>query len=251
MAATMTWRSANPAFGTEAFQRSGFRDTTGAMTVVGTVNKTALSLLILAVTAGYVWNRGVTDPYVGTFTMAGVFGGLIVALATVFKPAWAPLTTPLYAALEGLALGGISLTFERAYPGIAGQAVFLTLGTLGALLLAYRAGIVKATEKFRMGVAAATGGILLVYLLTFVLGLFGVQVPLLHSNGLVGIGFSLFVVAIAALNLVLDFDLIETGARTGAPRYMEWYGAFALLVTLVWLYLEMLRLLAKLQSRER
>ena len=144
----------------------------------------------------------------------------------------------------GLALGGISVIFEASYPGIASQAVFLTFGTLGAMLLAYRSGLIRATERFKLGVMAATGGIAHVYLLSFILGFFGVGVPLIHSNGTFGILFSLFVVTIAALNLVLDFDLIERGVQRGAPRYMEWYGAFALLVTLVWLYLEILRLLA-------
>jgi uncharacterized YccA/Bax inhibitor family protein len=151
--------------------------------------------------------------------------------------------------LEGLALGGISVVFEATYPGIVNQAVFLTFGTLGALLIAYRAGVIRATDNFKRGVVAATGGIALLYFLSFILGFFGVSVPLIHSNGTFGILFSLFVVVIAALNLVLDFDLIEKGAARGAPKYMEWYGAFALLVTLVWLYLEILRLLAKLAAR--
>ena len=148
-----------------------------------------------------------------------------------------------------MALGGISFLFEQSYPGIVAQAVFLTFGTLGALLLAYRSGLIRATENFKLGVFAATGGIGVVYLLSFVLGFFDINIPLIHSTGTFGILFSLFVVVIAALNLVLDFDFIEEGAERGAPKYMEWYGAFGLLVTLVWLYLEILRLLAKLQSR--
>ena len=219
------------------------------MTITGTVNKTILSLLILLITASYVWGRGPSDPYFTIFTMVGVFGGLVVAIATAFKQTWAPLTTPLYAGLEGLALGGISVGFEAAYPGIVSQAVFLTFGTLGALLMAYRSGMIQATENFKLGVVAATGGIGLVYLLSFVLGFFGINVPLIHSSGTFGILFSVFVVVIAALNLVLDFDFIEQGAERRAPKYMEWYGAFGLLVTLVWLYLEILRLLAKLRER--
>ena len=222
---------------------------TDAMTLGGTVNKTALSLFILLITASYIWNRGPADPALPVWILGGVIGGLIVAIATVFKKTWSPVTTPLYAALEGLALGGISVIFESRYPGIVSQAVFLTFGTLGALLLAYRSGLVKATENFKLGVVAATGGIALLYLISFVLGFFGVSVPLIHSSGTWGILFSLFVVVIAALNLVLDFDFIETGVERGAPKYMEWYGAFGLLVTLVWLYLEILRLLAKMQSR--
>lgn len=222
---------------------------TETMTLGGTVNKTALSLFILLITASYIWNRGPADPALPLWIGGGVIGGLIVAIATVFKKTWSPVTTPLYAACEGLALGGISVIFESRYPGIVSQAVFLTFGTLGALLLAYRTGLVKATENFKLGVVAATGGIALLYLISFVLGFFGVSVPLIHSSGTWGILFSLFVVVIAALNLVLDFDFIETGVERGAPKYMEWYGAFGLLVTLVWLYLEILRLLAKMQGR--
>jgi uncharacterized YccA/Bax inhibitor family protein len=220
------------------------------MTITGTVNKTAMSLIVLLVAAMYVWGKGAQGQLPMFWVWGGVIGGFGVAMVTTFKPVWAPYTTPLYAALEGLALGGISYVFEQMYPGIVAQAVFLTFGTLGALLFAYRSGIIRATENFKLGVFAATGGIGLVYLLSFVLGFFGISVPLIHSSGTFGILFSVFVVVIAALNLVLDFDFIEQGAERGAPKYMEWYGAFGLLVTLVWLYLEILRLLAKLQSRD-
>ena len=249
MSAHLAMRSGNPALTAETF--SGFPAVTDdqVMTITGTVNKTIVSLLILLITASYVWGRGPSDPYFMVFTMVGVFGGLVVAIATAFKQTWAPLTTPLYAGLEGLALGGISVGFEAAYPGIVSQAVFLTFGTLGALLMAYRSGMIRATENFKLGVVAATGGIGLVYLLSFVLGFVGINVPLIHSSGTFGILFSVFVVVIAALNLVLDFDFIEQGAERRAPKYMEWYGAFGLLVTLVWLYLEILRLLAKLRQR--
>ena len=159
------------------------------------------------------------------------------------------MTAPIYAALEGLALGGISAVFESRYPGIVSQAVFLTFGTLAALLIAYRSGWIKATENFKLGVVAATGGIFFVYLISFVLSFFGVSIPLIHGSGVFGILFSLFVVVIAALNLVLDFDFIEQGAEQGAPKYMEWFAAFGLMVTLIWLYLEVLRLLSKLQQR--
>jgi uncharacterized YccA/Bax inhibitor family protein len=167
----------------------------------------------------------------------------------VFKKNWAIVTAPLYAVLEGLVLGGLSATFEARFPGIVIQAVGLTFGTLFALLLAYKSGVIKATENFKLGVVAATGGIALVYLAGFVLGFFGVSIPYIHGSGTIGILFSLVVVVIAALNLVLDFDFIESGAASGAPKYMEWYAAFGLLVTLIWLYLEILRLLAKLRSR--
>ncbi|HST45904.1 MAG TPA: Bax inhibitor-1/YccA family protein, partial [Luteimonas sp.] len=162
---------------------------------------------------------------------------------------WAPVTAPMYALVEGFFLGAISAMYNHMYNGIVLQAVMLTMGTLFALLFAYRSGLIKATENFKLGVVAATGGIALVYLATIVLGMFNINIPLIHESGLVGIGFSLVVIVIAALNLVLDFDFIETGAEQNAPKYMEWYGAFGLMVTLVWLYLEFLRLLSKLQSR--
>ena len=250
MSAHLALRSGNPALSADTFTRVPPVVGHETMTIGGTVNKTAMSLMILLIAAMYVWGRGVADDLPIRLVVGGVIGGFVVAIVTVFKQTWAPYTTPLYAALEGLALGGISYLFERSYPGIVAQAVFLTFGTLGALLFAYRSGIIRATENFKLGVFAATGGVGVVYLLSFVLGFFGISVPLIHSSGIFGILFSLFVVVIAALNLVLDFDFIEEGAERGAPKYMEWYGAFGLLVTLVWLYLEILRLLAKLQRRD-
>jgi uncharacterized YccA/Bax inhibitor family protein len=250
MSTHLALRSGNPALTADTFR--GTRAAVGedVMTIGGTVNKTALGLLLLFVAATYTWNLGSSgDVSVGMYTMLGVIGGLVAALVTVFKKTWAPITAPIYAALEGLALGGISVAFEAAYPGIVSQAVFLTFGTLGALLLAYRSGLIRATENFKLGVFAATGGIVFVYLTGFVLSFFGAGIPFIHGSGTFGILFSLFVVTIAALNLVLDFDFIEEGAERGAPKYMEWYAAFGLMVTLVWLYLEILRLLAKLQER--
>lgn len=249
MATHLSMRSGNPALTADTFRGERTLPGVETMTIGGAVNKTALALLILLITASFTWNMGIGDVRVGGFIMLGVIGGLITALVTVFKKTWAPVTTPLYAALEGLALGGISAAFEANYPGIVSQAVFLTFGTLAALLIAYRSGWIEATENFKLGVVAATGGIFFVYLISFVLGLFGVGVPLIHGSGTFGILFSLFVVVIAALNLVLDFDFIEEGAERGAPKYMEWYAAFGLMVTLIWLYLEILRLLAKLQQR--
>jgi len=251
MARALALRSGNPALSAGAFTRERFASDAGVMTIGGTVNKTALSLVILVIAAGWTWGRAAGNPAIGGLVMVGAIGALIAAIATVFRHAWAPYTTPIYAALEGLVLGGVSALFEAAYPGIVTQAVFLTFGTLAALLVAYQSGMIRATEKFKLGVMAATGGIALVYLLSFVVGLFGVRIPVIYSNSAFGILFSVFVVVVAALNLVLDFDLIEQGVSRGAPKYMEWYGAFALLVTLVWLYLEILRLLMKLQSRER
>lgn len=249
MSAHLTLRSGNPALTADTFQ--GVRSVTAddVMTIEGTVNKTAISLVILLAAATWTWNMRLGDPRVGIWMMAGVIGGFATAMVTIFRKTWAPYTTPAYAAFEGLALGGISAVFESRYPGIASQAVFLTFGTLGALLLAYRSGWIRPTENFKLGITAATGGIALVYLVGFVISLFGARIPLIHGSGTVGILFSMLVVTVAALNLVLDFDFIEEAAERGAPKYLEWYGAFGLLVTLVWLYLEMLRLLAKLQER--
>ena len=248
MANPLPVRSSNPVLREDTFR--GTRVVGGeAMTIQGTVNKTALALAILFVAAGWTWTLGVRDPRVPMVTMVGLIGGFACAMVTVFKKEWAPLTTPVYAALEGLALGGISLGFEARYPGLVSQAVFLTFGTLGALLIAYRSGLVKPTENFKLGIVAATGGIFVVYLISMVMSFFGTTMPMIHSATPLGIGFSVVVVVIAALNLVLDFDFIEQGAANGAPKYLEWYGAFGLLVTLVWLYLEILRLLSKLQER--
>ena len=244
----LTLRSGNPALNTKTF--SGFDMTTEAsMTIMGTVHKTALGLLLLMSTALFTWNMPAGDPRATGLMIVGMIGGLIVAIVTIFKHHLAKYTVPAYALLEGLALGGISKFFEVMYPGIVNQAVMLTFGTLGALLLAYRSGLIKATENFKLGVVAATGGIFFVYLISWVLSWFSVSVPMIHSNSNMGILFSIGVVVIAALNLVLDFDFIEEGSEKGAPKYMEWYGAFGLLVTLIWLYLEILRLLAKLSSR--
>ncbi len=245
-------KSGNPALGSNIFTSAPpaiGSDLT--MTIQGTVNKTALLLLILLVPAFYVWNEFFSGnvALVSPLMWLGVIGGLIFALITIFKKTWAPITAPAYAALEGLALGGISCMFEARFPGIVIQAVGLTMAVLFALLFAYKSNLIKVTENFKLGVAAATGGIFLFYLVQMVLSFFGVQIPYIHEGGMIGIGFSLFVVVIASLNLVMDFDFIEEGANRGAPKYMEWYGAFGLVVTLVWLYLELLRLLSKLQSR--
>ena len=248
-------RSGNPMFRSNAFQPDATfdeTDSTQRMTLAGAINKTGILLVLCLVSAGYVWNRffqSSEPPAVNGLMMLGLLGGLAMAMVTIFKRQWAGLTAPAYALLQGLALGGISAMFELQYPGIVIQAVGLTFGTLAVLLLAYKTGLIKPTENFRLMIVAATGGIALLYLVSFVMGFFGSSVGFIHSNGLFGIGFSLFVVAIAALNLVLDFDFIEAGAEQGAPKYMEWYGAFSLMVTLVWLYLEILRLLAKLRSR--
>ena len=223
------------------------------MTLQGTVNKTGFLLGILVLTAVYTWNlffQTGNPAAVMPIAIGGAIGGFIMALVTIFKKTWSPITAPIYAALEGLFLGGISAIFEYQYPGIVIQATGLTLGTLASLLVLYKLGIIKPTENFRLMIVSATMGIGVLYLISMIMNMFGsTGIGFIHSNGLFGIGFSLFVVAIAALNLVLDFDFIEQGAEMGAPKYMEWFGAFSLMVTLIWLYLEMLRLLAKLRSR--
>ena len=250
-------RSGNPALKESTFLDLGSGTVVsrgaGAMTLNGTVNKTAFLLLLTLVGAMYTWSlffssQGTANlmPYV----LVGALGGFVVALVTMFKKTWASVTAPLYAALEGLFIGAVSAVFEQKFPGIVMQAVALTFGTLGALLIAYRSGLIKATENFKLGVAAATGGIAILYLINIVMGFFGSSMGFIHESSGIGIAFSLFVVVVAALNLVMDFDFIEQGVEHGAPKYMEWYAAFGLLVTLVWLYLEMLRLLSKLQSRD-
>jgi uncharacterized YccA/Bax inhibitor family protein len=247
-------RTSNPAL-RGAFEPEGLA-IGERMTVSGTVNKTGILAVCAVATAAWTWNRFLNagDPEAAISSVApllvlGGIGGFIVALVTIFKKTWAPITAPIYALLEGLVLGGISAMTEVRFPGIPMQAVALTFGTLVALLLVYRSGIIKVTDNFRLGVVAATGGIALFYVATMIMGFFGVRFPSVFGAGALGIGISVFVVIVAALNLVLDFDLIERGAQAGAPKYMEWYGAFALMVTLIWLYLEILRLLSKLRSR--
>ena len=248
-------RSGNPALKPSTFLDLGTGTVTdargGAMTLDGTVNRTAMLLALTLAGALYTWNIFFTGGAAGLmpYVLVGGIGGFIVAMVTIFKKTWAPITAPLYAVLEGLFIGAISAVFEQRHPGVVIQATALTFGTLAALLIAYRSGLIKATENFKLGVVAATGGIALVYLASIVMGLFGHAIPMINGGGAIGIGFSAVVVVVAALNLVLDFDFIEQGVANGAPKYMEWYAAFGLLVTLVWLYLEILRLLSKLQSR--
>jgi uncharacterized YccA/Bax inhibitor family protein len=251
-------KTSNPALSEKTFsdlsagQYGGVIDAANRMTLSGTVNKTGLLLVCTIATAAWTWHlflqsRDMTD--VMPLMLVGLIGGLIFSMVTIFKKTWAPVTAPIYALLEGLVLGGLSAVFDLRYPGIGIQAVSLTFGTLFVLLLAYSSGLIKVTQKFRLGVIAATGGIMVFYLLQMLLGFFGFRFVTINGSGPIGIGFSLIVVAIAALNLVLDFDFIEQGVAYGAPRYMEWYGAFGIMVTLVWLYLEILRLLSKIRSR--
>ena len=243
-------KSSNPALGDKTFENLQPALAEGRMTINGTINKTLILLVLALVPAAWVWDKfykGGAEA-VGNWLLIAVIAGLAVAMATIFKKTWAPFTAPLYAVIEGVVIGGISAIAEAQFQGIVFQAASLTFGTLLALLVAYRTGVIKVTERFRLGVVAATGGIFVVYLISLGLGFFGVSVPYIHTGGTIGILFSLFVVVIAALNLVLDFDFIERGAEEGAPKYMEWYGAFGLIVTLIWLYIEFLRLLTKLRQ---
>ena len=245
-------RSGNPSLNSKVFENlerpsSGHLHRDDVMTIQGTVDKTGISLALL-IFAGYF----AYVPNGFMFMIIGLFGGFIVAIITVSKKTWAPITVPLYAMFEGLLLGSISYMYGQMFEGIVLNAVILTVSILISLLFVYKSGLIKVTENFKLGVAAATGGIFLVYLFSFIGGFFGLNFSFLDStNGsLMSIGISLFIVIIASLNLVMDFDFIEEGAERGAPKYMEWYGAFGLLVTLVWLYLEILRLLSKLNSRK-
>jgi len=242
----------NPALNSNTFGSLSSAGTGGGvMTIQGTVNKTSILLLLALVAASYTWSM-VTSGDSATlmpWTIGGAIAGFIVGLITTFKKEWSAVTSPIYAICEGLFIGGFSSLLELRYPGIVLEAVMLTFGTLAALLFAYKAHLIVASARFKSGVIAATGGIMLLYLASMVLGFFHVQVPFIYGSSLFGIGFSIVVVIIAALNLVIDFDFISQGAEAGAPKYMEWYCAFGLLVTLVWLYLEILRLLAKLNRR--
>jgi uncharacterized YccA/Bax inhibitor family protein len=242
----MDLKSGNPALSPKTFD--GLGESADPMTLSGTINKTAILFALLLIGAGWVWNLYFTSQAIGDvmiYLWVGTLGGFLVALVTIFNKQVSPYTSPAYALLEGFALGAVSALYESKHPGIALQAVGLTLGTLACMLAAYRFQIIKVTENFKMGLVAATGGIAILYLVDMVLMLFGHPVSFIHQGGTYGILFSLFVVSIAALNLVMDFDFIAKGIEQRNPKYMEWYSAFGLIVTLVWLYLEILRLLGK------
>ena len=252
-------KSTNPVFGKNIFDRSVTSADEGVMTINGTINKTAIMLLIVIFAATFTWRKffgeitpgvpGAIPQGVIPWMLGGAIGGFILAMITVFRPRSAAMTAPIYAVFEGLFLGAISAMFEAKYPGLVMRAVSLTFGVFIIMLMLFRSGTIRATEKFRTVIFAATGGIALVYLASFIASMFGASFGFMQGSSLVSIGFSLVVVVVAALNLILDFDMITRGADARAPQYMEWYGAFGLMVTLIWLYLEMLRLLSKLNSR--
>ncbi len=242
------FNSSNPALQSKTFARA---EGTGTMTVQGTVNKTGILILLCIAAASWTWHlmQSQGAAAVQPWLLGGFIGGAIVSLIAIFVKRSTPITAPLYAVLEGFALGGISSMLDAEYRFIAIQAVSITFGALIVMLGLYSAGVIRATPAFVRGVFIATGAIAAVYLVDMVLHWFGVSIPFINEGGAMGIGISLFIVAIAALNLIIDFAVIEQGAQQGAPKYMEWYGAFGLMVTLVWLYIEVLRLLAKTRSR--
>lgn len=231
------------------------------MTIRGVISKSAILLLLMAATFIYAWDTVLASGGAsgGGWAMLGGVGGFIISIVISFKPRLAPFLAPVFALLEGLLLGAISAFYEyqatfshnvpSGYDGIVFQAALGTTGVFAAMLMLYRTRLVKVTSRFRAIVTVAMLGVVLTYLATFLLSLFGLTIPAIHEGGVVGIGFSLLVIGIASMMLLVDFDMIERGVAAGAPRYMEWYGSFALLVTIVWIYLEMLRLLSKLRSR--
>lgn len=247
------FKSGNPALSEKSFLDSANTDLTQVMTVRGTLNKFGFLFLMVMGTAFYSWKEYSDGGNVLPLLWTGAIGGLIVALVITFKKEWSAYLAPLYGLLEGLFVGAISAFYNDAFgeraPNLIMNAVGLTFGTAIAMYLLYSFRIIQATEKFKAVIITATVGIGVFYLITIVLRMFGIDMPFIHEGSTFGILFSLFVVAIAALNLILDFDMIERGSEAGAPKYMEWYGAFGLLVTIVWLYLEILRLLAKISSR--
>ncbi len=240
-------RSSNPVLGRALERPQGV--SSRRATLLGTSNKAAMLLAMVAATAGITWHRFMLDPAAaGSLTMLGAIGGLIAAFVLIAKPQWSAVLAPAYALLEGLVVGSVSALYEQRYGGIVFQAVGLTFATMGVMLLSYSTGLLRATPALVRGVTLATAGVAIYYLVAMVLGFFHIAAPLIASHSLFGIGFSLIVTGIAAFNLIIDFAQIEMAVRDGQPEYMEWYGAFGLVVTLVWMYLEMLRLLSKLRD---
>jgi uncharacterized YccA/Bax inhibitor family protein len=245
-------RSSNPVMTGKVFEKTGTAPAgSSVMTINGTINRIGLMLLLVIAAAAYTWNivMGADPGSAGTLAMVGAIGGFIMALATIFRPKTSAITAPIYAILEGLFLGAISAIINARYPGVAFQAVLLTIGTLFTMLFLYRSGYIRATPKFRRGVMMATGAVFFAYMISWIMGMLGMPVGFMHSSGPLGILINLVIIVIAAMNLIMDFDFIEKGAQMGAPKYMEWYGAFGLMVTLIWLYIEFLRLLSRFSGR--
>jgi uncharacterized YccA/Bax inhibitor family protein len=248
------FKSGNPSLTEKIFSKSLTAEQDGVMTVRGALHKFGFIFFMMMASAGYTWHAYYQGQNVGGYMIGGVIGGLIVAIVITFKRSWSSYLAPLYGLMEGLFVGGLSAmlndAFAESYPGIIMQAVGLTFGAALAMFLLYNFRVIRATERFKSVIFTATAGIAIFYLIAMVLRMFNIDIPFLHEGSLMGIGFSVFVVAIAALNLIIDFDMIEKGAEMGAPKYMEWYCAFGLLVTIVWLYIEILRLLSKVASRD-
>ena len=238
------FESNNPILGEETYQkaaRAAGHDQS-VMTVNGAVNKSLILGVILMATASISWTM--PSPI---FLWGGLIGGIICVLVSTFRPQYSAITAPLYAVFEGLCLGALSAFYAGLFNGIILQALTLTIGLLFLMLFLYKTGVIKVTEKLRSGIMMATGAIALVYIVSMVLRMFGINMPYLHQGGMIGIGISLVIIGVASMNLLLDFDNFEKGAQYGAPKFMEWYSAMGLLVTLVWLYLEIIRLLSRLQ----
>lgn len=248
------YKSKNPALSSEVFAKAKrINESTEAMTINGTVNKTAFLAFIVLYSSLITWNIYQSSQdflLIKPFVIGGFIAAFVVALILIFKNTTAPYLAPVYCGFEGLALGGLSAFMEAKFPGIVLQAIILTFGILFSLLTIYRLGIIRATENFKLIVASATAGIAIYYIASMAGGFFGFELPYIHDNSMEGILFSLFVVVIAAFNLVIDFDFIEKGAESKSPKYMEWYAAFGLMVTIIWLYLEILWLLAKSRSKK-
>ena len=245
----LSYRTSNPALNSNTFKNVVKKDSLhldNTMTIRGTVDKTALALCLLVISGYYSFSQANS-----TLMMTGMGMGLLLLLTTIFKKSWSPYTVPLYSISQGFVVGGISYFYNSQYEGIVLQSVLLTILVLFSMLFAYRSKIIKPTENFKLAVFSAIMAILLLYVIGFFMGLFGTGLSILdpRNSSIASIGFSVFVVAIGAFSLVIDFDFIEEGAEKGAPKYMEWYGAFGLLVTLIWLYVEILRLIAKLRNR--
>lgn len=245
------FNSSNPALSERIFSKERATSTSEVMTIEGTKYKTLAMLGLVVLGAIYTWRlAAIGSPSVTIWMILGGIGGFITAIITAFSPRSAHITAPIYSVMQGLLLGGLSAFMAAQYGlGIITQAVGLTFATFFFMLILYRSGTIQVTAKFRMAVFAATGAIALMYFISFIFGLFGAPIGFIHDGGTLSIIISLVIIGVAALNLTLDFDFIERSANQGAPKYMEWYGAFGLMVTLIWLYIEFLRLLSKFSRR--
>ena len=249
------FKSGNPTLSEKTFDTAAQTYNDGeVMTQNGTLNKFGMMMLLILGSASLTWKAAAEGTNVMPWVIGTAIAGFIIAITLSFRPQWAAFLAPVYALVEGVFVGGISAYYNDAFakiaPNIIMQAVGLTFGVVIAMFGLYRFGVIRATQRFKSVLFTATAGIAVFYLLSFVLRFFGIQMPFIHDSTGWGIVFSLVVVAIAALNLIMDFDFIEQGSAQGAPKYMEWYGAFALMVTIVWLYIEILRLLSKLARRD-